>query len=305
MKRNRPPDDEEELRKEARLVKDRIDALFSHCRPDERQVPLCNQAVWITDKRHAKIDQNIRLNPSFMVKYSTQFEYHYLEPYETLYCLDTSQLLVFHNNLPLSFAEAYQLLIENEVQYREYKVLQQLTRTGHICLKPSISYTKPINQIGVSQEEVSVHCCEKDKQKQSRDADIKELFSIDSINIPIQDVFKRLQELGPQAMCKPMKRSPGGEVPDISFDVYKRESFAKNKPQEKRPGRPDYFLIVCDLTSQAPPDADKLLYFSKLSELDSEKLLFALVDDDGSIFFAQYRQLDSLSPVRFTETLVP
>lgn len=292
MKRNRPPDDQEEQLQDARLLKERLDGLFSHCQPEQRQMPLRNRAEWNAERRHAKIEQSVKVTPSDMVKYSSQLGYHYLSWYEAMYCLDSNQLLIYHNDLPLSLAGAYELIIEDEVQLREYRVMQQLTRTGHICLPPSISidWMKATPQTPVVLDESEVP---------SSDV-VEELFSINSIKLPLSQVLERLQEFGPReasATRRPLVVDYGSST-RVSFDVYKREGFAKNKPHsaDNKPGKPDYHLIVCDLTSQAPPDASNLQNMSEsLPRQSSEKLMFALVDDDSSIFFVQYHELDSLN----------
>lgn len=294
MKRNRPPDDECERRGEAELIRSRLDELFAHCQQNQRQVSLCNQAFWIPDKRHAKIVPNVRITPSDMVQYSSHIGYHYLKPYEALYCLDTNQIIIYFNDMPLSLAEAYQLIIENKVQYREYKVLQQLTRTGYICIDPACTRVNNVvdsDERGSQKAEISSSSSEVDEQNQ-----LGEHFALDSITSPPNnDDLKRLQKLGPKTGATPLVE--GCEIQDITFDAYRRESFAKNKPQgASRPGRPDYHVIVCDVESQKPPSANMLLCYSKLVNIASNKLLFALVDDDSSIFFAQFHELHSLSP---------
>lgn len=290
MKRNRLPDDNEERQTEAKLIGDRLDEFFAHCHPEQRQIARCNRANWIPGKRHARIEQNIRITPRDIVKYCPQLGYHYLGPYETLYCLDTNQLLIFHNSLPLNLAEAYKLIIENEVQFREYKVLQQLTRTGYICLRPTVILTENDSEETTSQQK-TITSPEPIEVFEGEE----ELFSIDSIKLPYKDVLGRLQELGPRTQREPAKRPTNGKS-DIAFDVYRRESFAKKKAQL---GEADHYVIICDLANRAPPDAEELLNLSNNypSNISGDgKLLFALVDDDSSIFFAQYNQLNSLSP---------
>lgn len=313
MKRNLPPPPED-YKNEQLQIQARIEQLFEHSDDFIRKVPISNKGHWCDRLKHVRVD-SLKGLPSEFVSYSTESKYHYLGNFEALYCLESSQLLIFHNGLPLSLAEAYQLLLIDSVQFRDYRLFQQLNRTGYICLRPSseLSPQLPLNQSQQSDSSPGSSSIElrsteglsssqvdgpRLRASQGGDAsltdDVKPLFQIDSITLPLCDLMSRLQELGPLDYL-PSKQSTksnqlemaaaaarkGSKDLNVTFDVYKRETFAKNKPRKGKQGNPDYFLIVCDKALQKQPSCNQLAQISN-------KLLFGLVDHDSSVCFAQW-----------------
>lgn len=248
MKRNLAPE-EHEVQREKDIINDRLNELFARIDEKSRLVSISNKGVWIDNERHVKVESTKGL-PIDMLSYSSKLKYHFLNPFEALFCLETKQLMIHFNDLPLSLAEAYQLLIQNNVELRNYFVFQHFNRSGHYCLK---------------------NLC-------NANTDQAEL-------------------------AKPIEGGAGGspcfESVDITFDAYKRETFARNKPHKGKRGNPDYHVVVCERAIHGPPRCKQLLdYGSRVRGNLSGKLLYALVNDsDNSICFNQFKPVDSLDLV--------
>lgn len=102
-----------------------------------RLVSITNRGTWLPTELHVRLETLKGITPE-LVNYNSESRYHYLKPYEALFCLETSQLGLYFNELPLSLSEAYHLLLGNNFnRLQEYRVFQYLNRIGYICLPPS------------------------------------------------------------------------------------------------------------------------------------------------------------------------
>lgn len=289
MKRNHPPNNAEELSEEQKIINDSLRELFAKSSGAPRQVLASSKGFWINDKRHVKVESTKGL-PVHLVRYSRDLKYEYLNAFEALYCLECNQLLIIYNDLPLSLAEAYNILLTEESS-RNYRVFQHLNRSGYICLEPAI--------VDLTIEAVS---SDQKLMQQSEPASSVHLgnnvplFNLDDSmpGLSFKDVLSRLRSVGPQELDeKTVGHSSTANDFKYTFDVYKRETYAKNKPcRNKRSGRPDYNLLVYDHEpSHKPPDCKQLIGYSKHS---SAKLLIALIDSDYTICYTQFTPITAL-----------
>lgn len=300
MKRNHPPDNPDELLDEQVIINERLNELFSHSSSELRQIPISQKGDWLSDRRHVRINSTKGLNTD-LVSYSSELKYHFLKPYEALFSLESNHLKIFFNNFPLSLIEAYQVILVDQIDFRNYRVFQRLNRSGYICLQPNANLNKSPE---LPKREADGYTCTKIEHPQNpveTQYNFDPIFCIDSIKISFNSVLSSLRSLGPQdyeplgddeldkAVCTNTAISELG----IDFHVYKRETYAKNKPRRGQPGTPDYHLIVCDKARQKPPSYKQLVQLdsSRAKAQDNSeigKLLFALMDDDNSICFTLF-----------------
>lgn len=285
MKCNHPPDDSEELQNEQEIIDSRLNEQFLQ---PSRSVPMTNKGYWLDNHGHVKLE-SIRGVASELVRFSSTLKYHYLNPFEALYCLETSQLIIFFNGFPLSLAEAYQILIDDPIHFRNYRVFQQLNRSGYVCLKPSSIQELEGEKSSISSpKKVTPHV------PQLSGDNCEPLFKLgNTIPIPIE-VLTALKARGPHDYQPNLGLQQRDLLQDVIFDVYKRETFVKNKPRKDRSGIPDYKLIIRDKTSDIPPNMKQLTYHdvTRTNEKESYKLMFASVDDDCSICFNQFENVN-------------
>lgn len=159
MKRNFPPDiNSEEAEQEQVEIRDRIEQLFSSTIPASNSIGqsnLCRGSVDSRETRNIPINsvgflqlnerriilQSLKGLDRYLICQHEENGYHYMEPYDALYSLEMNKLLLFHNEQPLSLAEAYQMLlsgckddvVENSQPFIEYLVFRHLNRIGYIC----------------------------------------------------------------------------------------------------------------------------------------------------------------------------
>lgn len=312
MKRNHLPEGDE-FQNEKEIIGKRLSELFSRSDERYRQVQIFNKGTWIPSRKHISLESNKGLSAD-MLSYSVEHEYHFLNPFEALFCVESRQLIVHFNGLPLSLAECYQLLLQDEVDFRNYIVFQHLNRLGHICLRHSCSPPAGERQVPDhihrsqrnSPASISITNLERSKDEP--------LLELDTIQLPMSEVLTSLQKFGPvdanmdavatgsdSSEAKLVDDGGGGGVGvsvDITFDVYKRETFARNKPHKGKRGDPDYHVLVCERSIHGHPMAKQVLDISRERGKLSEKLLYALVnDEDNSICFNQFKPVDSLDLV--------
>lgn len=314
MKRNYLPDSSEQAHhNEQEIITQRLDELFSHSVRNQRQVPISNKGYWIHSKQHVRVDSIVGL-PNELINFSPEFPYHFLNPFQALYCLEASQLLIYLFGFPLSISEAYELLLKDEEQFRYYRVFQQLNRTGYVCLKPIHSHLASNMLIADSDQKLKQEdtqaLSDSDTLNCESETSIQPLFKINTIYKPYREILDNLKQLGPkdaaeiESTLSALSTQDGGRKnasTTIAFDIYKRENFAKNKPRKDKQGNPDYKLIVCDKSRDKPPSCQQLLAHrsallieggeqaSKYADTFFDKLLFAVVDGDASICFTQFK----------------
>lgn len=161
MKRNYPPDpNSKEAVEDLLEIHNRIEQLFA--RSDDS--PLLDQSVKTDsaqDDDDSRALRNISINSvgflnisrkqielksyrgldRYLICHDEEAGYHYMKPLEALYSLEMNKLLIYHNSVPLSLAEAYELLLTSDDRlinsgqsFREYLVFKHLNRIGYICL---------------------------------------------------------------------------------------------------------------------------------------------------------------------------
>lgn len=292
MKRNHPPDDPEELNEDQVIIDIKLNEVFSQ---PPRSTPLNNKGHWVADNKHVKV-ASAKGIPSELLSYSSDLGYHYLNPFEALYCLESSQLIIYFNELPLSLAEAYQILLDSPNEVRNYSVFQHLNRRGYVCLKPN-SIETPLEEHGINERSTK----KTSKIDISQNPNLDELGPLFKINsgapIPI-DILMSLKAKGPrdyQSDDDKSSQQNGDLIRRVIFDVYRRETFLKNKPRKYKSGNPDYKLIICDKSLDRPPNIKQLAccYYANAGEKIINKLMFAIVEDDNSIRFNQFKYMES------------
>lgn len=278
MKLNCLPDD---LEHEKEIVAEKLEELFSHS--TTRKIQAINKGFWLHDKQHVRVDSDKGIREEF-IRFASSDCYKYINPHEALFCLESCKLLIFFNGFPLSLAEAYQLLLRDKNHFRDYRVFQQLNRTGYICLDPSANQA-------ASTSSKTCDCSHKSPQEQplaqkpNDEKPIEPLIRVTDFGKPTKDLLDRLKNLGPRhAELRRECELHSSTV--IAFDVYKKETYTKNKPRKGKPGAPDYKLAICNKSLDKPPSCYN---FSA-----SDNLLFAVVDDDGSICFSQFKPAQCL-----------
>lgn len=287
MKRNHPPDDSENLQDEQEIIDSRLNELFSQ---PSRSIPITSKGYWMEDHRHVKVE-SLKGTANELLSFSSASNYHYLNLFEALYCLETSQLIIFFNGIPLSLAEAYQILLENPMDFRNYRVFQQLNRSGYICLKPNNNQTSTSDR-GTASGSTRVTSNRLHPSDDYSEPPLKIEYST-----PIPDkVLMALRSRGPCDYKTDFNLGSQQKdiLKDVVFDVYKRETFVKNKPRKDKFGKPDYKLIICDKSSDKAPNVKQLVcYDEKKNETEGHKLIFASIDDDSSICFSYFKCVNS------------
>lgn len=80
---------------------------------------------------------------------------------------------------------------------------------------------------------------------------------------------------------------------NVTFDVYKRETYSKCKPgTDSSHGNPDFRLLVLDKSAGDSLSLQELeSYESSLVDADKHELRFALVDDEHSMSFLEFKRM--------------
>lgn len=283
MKRNHPPDEPEALFEEQKIVDDRLNQLFL-CEQTHRVVHTY-KGVWCPEQRAVCLD-TLNTHPYDNLKFHLNGS-GYLGPLEALYFMETNQLIVHFNNFPLSLPEAYHILLKDKTDLRKYITFYHLNRNGYICLPPQSSAKQ--DQILGKNDDMPA---ESDSPcDSSRNVTLEPIFKIDTISLPFQTVLERLRQLGPQEMK--LTNEQDQQQLTITFDVYRRKTFTKNKPRKGQVGQPDYHMIVCDKSTSYPPSPAEFLALDQYDENLVKKLVFAIVDLEGSISFSQFNGASS------------
>lgn len=106
----------------------------AECDSEVRLISATRIGNWIPERRHVRLDSLKGLDRN-LTKHDEQENYFYMQRFEALYCLEMSKLIITFNGIPLSLAEAYQLLLDNErFAFMEYIVFRHVNRAGYICL---------------------------------------------------------------------------------------------------------------------------------------------------------------------------
>lgn len=284
MKRNHQPDTPRDQVEEQQITEKRLKDLFgaSPC----RKILHTNKGFWCQEQHHVRLDENVNAQQfEGMVTLSDGFGYNYMNTYQAMFLMESGQLLIYHNEFPLSLAEAYHLLLGSRSDLQNYIVFSHLNRNGYFCLKPDMKENPKIAEVSRRDQEQSL--CPHTK-------DLEALYKINQIYLTYQEVLRGLRMAGP-------KEAPSTEAElnrryIISFDVYKREDFAKNKPRKgKSAGMPDYHVIVCDKTNQNSPNSCEIMRLQRMHSDNarfSGRVLFALVDTDSTLSFVHFDQIE-------------
>lgn len=110
--------------------KDGYQTIFKH-------VPAGNVGIYNPEK-HIILLESLKGIDRFLVSHNKEANYHFLGPLEALYSMEMSKFLIYHNSIPLSLAEAYQLLLSKHSSGRgqsvsEYLVFRYLNVIGYVC----------------------------------------------------------------------------------------------------------------------------------------------------------------------------
>lgn len=301
MKRNRPPDESDCCpTDEQAIIDNRLEELFSSPSESQRRILLSSKGFWLDDMRHVKIE-NIKGIAKEFIKYSRELKYHYLDPYGSLYCLEANQLLIYYNGFPLSLAEAYELLLDGRKDFLNYRVFQFLSRSGYVCFEQKLSDDTQLFQTETNEDSSDLLSEPQQSSTQAPQVDPKQLPNVSDYDCSIKRNLERLRKNGPQEISVSSLISVTNFTRlDIAFSVYKREYFASNKPSKLKEGKPDFHLVVCDKSAQTIPNCRQLLEYDLQEKQPTRTgLLFALVDDDLSICFAQFKATNSSDLILF------
>lgn len=288
MKRNQPPDRSVEIAEEYRLIEDRLSELYPTSRTTEHKISINKKGHYVREFHHVRLDSSVKLHSmDGLVQYSDALNYHYLKPYQALYLLDTRQLIIFLDELPVSLAEAFKLLLRERADLINYSVFCFLNRNAHFCLEPEALLMQELTQ-----EKVISECILELGESSNflEENPTKPLFRIDQVHCTYDKILTELCELGPKNLAQSEHACDCDFV--VVFDVYRRETFAKKKPRRGKRGTPDYFVVVCDDHRPNSPSSTQLANFGfKYGEDARRKLLFALVDSDNTMSFVHFEPI--------------
>ncbi|XP_073876564.1 tRNA-splicing endonuclease subunit Sen54 isoform X11 [Macaca fascicularis] len=175
-----------------------------------------------------------------------------LHPEEALYLLECGSIHLFHQDLPLSIQEAYQLLLTDDtVTFLQYQVFSHLKRLGYVVrrFQPSSVLSPYERQLNL---DASVQHLEDGDGKRKRSSSSPRL----------------------------LEKSGGLE---ISFDVYQADAVATFR--KNNPGKPYARMCISGFDEPVPD----LCSLKRLSYQSGDvPLVFALVDH-GDISFYSFR----------------
>uniref|UniRef100_A0A6G1S3A4 tRNA-splicing endonuclease subunit Sen54 n=1 Tax=Aceria tosichella TaxID=561515 RepID=A0A6G1S3A4_9ACAR len=282
MKRNYPPDEKSaDLQQEERqIIEQRLNQLYSTTQA--RNVLVTNKTTYLEQEHHVRLEPGGIGQLKGFTQYARDSNYHYLLPYQALYLLESRQILIYYNELPLSIAEAYKLLLKSTSDFQNYVVFSHLNRIGYFCFPHTIVDVNSDPKVSALSHGRH-HGYETHLEKILDDKTKPLLSGHDLIGKTPKEIMEALRPHGPQDLDDMWRRRPDDS--EVSFDVYKRETYTKNKPKDSRQGRPDYCVIVQDKSSTAFP-SDHVIEFCNDSQ-NCNKYLFAIVDADGSLSFVQ------------------
>lgn len=274
MKRNFPPggDKSADLQKEREIIEQRLSELYSS--DQVRNVLKTNKATYLDHAHHVRLEPGAKHLEGF-TQYASDLKYHYLLPYQALFLLESRQILIYYNELPLSIAEAYKLLLRDASEFQNYVVFSNLNRNGYFCL-PHINLNPDSYPANPDRDKDT----ESDELIEARTKPL--LHDVHFVDTTWKEIMDSLRPHGPRD--HDVEEDPREDL-SITFDVYKRESYTKNKPKGSKEGVPDYFVIVEDKNSTRFP--------SELCDEShhSNKYLFAIIDADSSLTFVQCNTL--------------
>lgn len=280
MKRNHPPDHDNHREdfEEQRIIDDRLNQLFSSDR--NKKVLHTNKGFWCPDQLHVRLGPSVDPNQyDKLVTWSKDLAYNYMNPYEALYFVELRQLLIFHNELPLSLPEAYQLLLKDKADLRSYVVFSHLNRNSFFCFK--------YNSTPSNRDTSVVRECKDDETNPHLTPDDHVIEPLFGMNPSKRPSLTALIEFGPQEA-----ESDSTETYLIpQFRAFKRETYNRTKATRGSPlGIAHYLVIVCDKSDTNIPDSQQMLAIQRdCNEVSSRRYLFALVDANYSICFAQFK----------------
>lgn len=187
----------------------------------------------------------------------------FLTLYEALFCFEAELVLILYNNVQLSLAEAYHLFLRNDRQFKEYIVFQKVTTAG-FCVLPHSAITNCQHK---SDEIVTP------PTNMIEQTDTSPIIDPGDCNLTMEAVLDKLILYGP-------KEQPSDTttcIPTVTFDLYIKDTFVRNKPRKGIPGKPDFQIVVVAEYDQ-PPTMVHMLN-------NDDKLIFAIVDDNGSVCY--------------------
>jgi len=226
-----------------------------------------------------------------------------MNPLEALFLLESGQILIFHDEIPLSVAEAYQLLLSDAGDLTKYSIFAQLNRIGFFCLAHERVEEGTKTKI---EENPTTNNQIDDTQSSSSslrtEVDIKPLIELDSVYVTYNEALQLLRDHGPKATSQ-----PGCSIHHslIEFDVYRRESYAKKKPiRGKRLGSPDYHLIISDMIKCPRPNYSLICDTPNASDVRA-KIIYAVVDADLNVSFVSFDMVNCDRDLIITDRTLP
>jgi hypothetical protein len=292
MKRNHLPDEEsaDEQRKEREIIDQRLKEHFLAI--SDRGVPRTIKAYYLDHLHHIRLEPANKQIDGFS-QHSRMYNYNYLLPFQALYLLESRQLLIYYNELPLSIAEAYKLFLKDFSEFQKYTVFSHLNRNGYFCLPHKTVHPDDRPSISKSGDR---HCEDNDTVPTTPPTTTKSsektkplLCDNDFVDKSFKELMDTLQAHGPREYGGNTQDRPPSDNTAISFEAYKREGFKKFKPNRTRSGCPDYYVIVQDKNSTRFPN-DPALELCSDAHIRN-RYLFAIIDADNSLSFVQYDML--------------
>ena len=285
MKRNHPPPDTERDRaEEEHLIDKRLKDTFTA--PPCRKILLTNKATWYPEHNHVRLDEGLNAQQfDGMITTSSDPKCSYFSPFQALYLLESSQILIYHLEVPLSLAESYSLLLKGNNDLITYRVFSNLNQKGYFCFQSE--FALPDKPADVPATEDSVGLVE----------DGEPLFRINSEYLTKQELLESLCRAGPK-QANDETVDPSSSRFTFTFDIYKRETYAKNRIRRgKSKGRPDFHVVICDrATLDLSPSSLELASLSRRSDTDqvafSGEILFALVDSNAGLIFVHFNSIN-------------
>lgn len=308
MKRNYPPETSAEIVDEHRIIEERLQKLYPTSQLATLKIAYDKRGHYCDTSHHVRLVAETKLHYfAGHVQYSSSLGYHYLEPYQALYHMECRQLMIFFNELPMSLAEAYKLLLQSKFDFQNYLVFSHLNRNGYFCLKPESLVESSHRDDGDGQETSTSNCSITDL---NTDIHSETLSDIDKATTPIfnihtssgsctyDEILNKLRHFGPREYHHYSHRKLdnddcNADIFAVTFDAYKRESFVQNKPRRGKLGCADYHIVISDQQRRVIPSGKLFANFQlKYGHESCKKLLFAIIDSDNTLSFLHFDPMD-------------
>ncbi|XP_028413147.1 tRNA-splicing endonuclease subunit Sen54-like [Dendronephthya gigantea] len=163
-----------------------------------------------------------------------------LEPDEALYMLDHGMLELFHNDLPVSLQQAYDLLLSDEFPLHEYVVYSYLRNLGYIVLRYKRGNLMEHTENKVDKEMGKMTDTLLDKSMEI-DVDVKNtsqekvIYKREDPKEEFEDVKKeRVGRIIDEKIVEDKKAQPDFELGDLEKKVEEKEVESEHEIVEKK-----------------------------------------------------------------------